>query len=86
MYEVCEGVWCLVGNGLSNQTFVRGPEGIIAIDTGESVEEMRSALDHLRRVTTEPVVGVTLTRLDEPGDAVRVAELESLFRAELSTQ
>ena len=32
------------------------------------------------------IVGVTLTRLDEPGDAVRVAELEGLFRAGLSTQ
>ncbi|MGA1541819.1 MAG: hypothetical protein ACO38D_04975, partial [Ilumatobacteraceae bacterium] len=29
------GVWCLVGNGLSNQTFVEGPDGIIAVDTGE---------------------------------------------------
>ncbi|MEY4229990.1 MAG: hypothetical protein RLZZ362_839, partial [Actinomycetota bacterium] len=51
-YEPREGVWCLVGNGLSNQTFVRGPEGIIAIDTGESVEEMREALAELRAVTS----------------------------------
>ena len=43
MYEVADGVWCLVGNGLSNQTFIRGPEGVIAIDTGESVEEMQCA-------------------------------------------
>jgi len=27
-------------NGLSNQTFVEGPDGLIAIDTSESVEEM----------------------------------------------
>ena len=33
-----------MGNGLSNQTFVEGPEGIIAIDTGESVQEMREAI------------------------------------------
>ena len=32
------------------------------------------------------IVEVTLTRLDEPGDAVRAAELEGLFRAGLSTQ
>ena len=61
MYEVSDGVWCLVGNGLSNQTFVRGPEGIIAIDTGESVEEMRGAVDQLRRVSAEPVVAVVYT-------------------------
>jgi len=29
---------------------------------------------------------VTLARLDEPGDAVRAAELEGLFRAGWSTQ
>ena len=50
-YEVRQGVWTLVGNGLSNQTFVEGPEGIIAIDTGESTEEMREAIAELRQVT-----------------------------------
>ena len=43
-YPVGDNAWCLVGNGLSNQTFVRGPQGIIAIDSGESVEEMAAAL------------------------------------------
>ncbi len=61
MYEPCPGVWCLVGNGLSNQTFVKGPEGIIAIDTGESVEEMASALEELRRHTDDAVVSVIYT-------------------------
>ena len=60
-YEVRDGVWCLVGNGLSNQTFVRGPQGIIAIDTGESVQEMQSALAELRAVTSEPIVAVLYT-------------------------
>lgn len=55
------GVWCLTGNGLSNQVFIEGPEGIIAIDTGESVEEMDAALDELRTVSDRPVVGVLYT-------------------------
>ena len=59
--EVRPGVWCLVGNGLSNQTFVDGPDGIVAVDTGESVEEMRAALDELRTVTDRPVVAVLYT-------------------------
>ena len=42
--EVRKGVWNFVGNGLSNQSFIEAPEGIIAIDTGESIEEMREAL------------------------------------------
>lgn len=55
------GVWSLVGNGLSNQTFVRAPDGIIAIDTGESVEEMRAALGELRLVERAPIVAVMYT-------------------------
>ena len=40
-YQVGEHVWCFVGNGLSNQTFVRAPEGIIAIDTGRALKKWR---------------------------------------------
>ena len=61
LYEVRSGVWCLVGNGLSNQTFIEGPDGIIAIDTGESVQEMRAALDELGAVTDRPIVAVLYT-------------------------
>ena len=60
-YTVGNSVWCLVGNGLSNQTFVRGPEGIIAIDSGESLQEMRLALAELRRHTSEPIVAALYT-------------------------
>jgi len=59
--EVRPGVWCLVGNGLSNQTFIDGPDGVIAIDTGESVQEMQAALAELRAVTDRPVVAVLYT-------------------------
>lgn len=55
-YAVGDAAWCYVGNGLSNQTFVRGPEGIIAIDTGESHEEMAQAIENLRQQTDEPIV------------------------------
>ena len=60
-YAVGEDAWCFVGNGLSNQTFVRGPEGIIAIDTGESHEEMQAALTRLRQETGEPIVACIYT-------------------------
>ncbi len=60
-YRVHPKAWCLVGNGLSNQTFVEGPDGIIAIDTGESREEMREALRHLRQDTDRPIVAVVYT-------------------------
>lgn len=61
LYDVAPGVWTLVGNGLSNQTFIEGPEGVIAIDTGESNEEMASALAELRTRIQTPVVAVMYT-------------------------
>ncbi len=60
-YEVRQGVWSLVGNGLSNQNFIEAPEGIIAIDTGESIEEMREALRQLRQFTDAPIAAVVYT-------------------------
>ena len=60
-YQVGEKVWCLVGNGLSNQTFIDAPDGIIAIDTGESNEEMLAAMAELRQQTTKPIVAVLYT-------------------------
>ena len=38
LHRVGDHAWCVVGNGLSNQTFIDAPEGLIAIDTGECVE------------------------------------------------
>lgn len=60
-YVVRPGVWCMVGNGLSNQTFIEGPEGVIAIDTGESVQEMAAALAELRAHTQTPLASVLYT-------------------------
>jgi len=61
LYEVADGVWCMVGNGLSNQTFVQGPEGLVVVDTGGSVEEMAAALREVRVHTSAPVVAVLYT-------------------------
>jgi alkyl sulfatase BDS1-like metallo-beta-lactamase superfamily hydrolase len=73
-YAICPGVWCLVGNGLSNQTFVDAPDGIIAIDTGESIEEMRAAIKELRAVTTRPIVAVLYTHFHYVGGTQAVFE------------
>jgi len=59
--SVRPGVWTFVGNGLSNQTFIEGPGGIIAIDSGESIEEMRAALHELRIHTPRPIAAVIYT-------------------------
>ena len=61
LWHVAEGVWCLVGNGLSNQTFVEGPDGLIVIDTGESNQEMAAALTEVREHTSAPIVATIYT-------------------------
>ena len=61
LWTVGDNVWCFVGNGLSNQTFVRGPEGLIAIDSGECVEEMAAAISAVREVCQDPIVGAIYT-------------------------
>ena len=66
-YQVAPGVWSFVGNGLSNQSFIDAPDGIIAIDTGESVEEMRNALTELEKHTSRPVVAVLYTHFHYVG-------------------
>jgi alkyl sulfatase BDS1-like metallo-beta-lactamase superfamily hydrolase len=67
LYVVRPGVWTLVGNGLSNQTFIAGPEGVIVIDTGECVEEMASALHELRAHTEAPVAAILYTHFHYVG-------------------
>lgn len=61
LHQVGQKAWAYVGNGLSNQAFVEGPEGIIAFDSGESNEEMQMALDALREVTDTPIVSIVYT-------------------------
>jgi alkyl sulfatase BDS1-like metallo-beta-lactamase superfamily hydrolase len=73
-YEVRPGVWTFVGNGLSNQTFIEGPGGVIAIDTGESLEEMRAALAELRKRTAAPVVAVIYSHFHYVGGTRAVFE------------
>ena len=63
LYQLRDNVWCMVGNGLSNQTFIEGPEGLICIDTGECVEEMQEALEDLRKFTSAPVFACLYTHL-----------------------
>ena len=71
-YEVRPDVWCMVGNGLSNQTFINAPEGVIAIDTGESIEEMRDAIAELRKVCDRPIVAVMYTHFHYVGGTAAV--------------
>lgn len=61
LYKVADRAWCFVGNGLSNQTFVETPGGLICIDTGECIEEMQAAMRAVRRHTNAPVIACIYT-------------------------
>lgn len=76
LWNIAEGVWCFVGNGLSNQTFVEGPEGLIVIDTGECIEEMTEALFVIRKETQAPIAAVIYTHFHY------VAGTEAIFSNE----
>lgn len=81
LYAPRPGVWCLVGNGLSNQTFIEGPGGLIAIDTGESEEEMRTALAEVRAHTSAPLAAVLYSHFHYIGGTT--AALVDAGRADL---
>ncbi len=97
LHTVADGVWCVVGNGLSNQTFVEGPDGLIVIDTGDSTEEMAWALAQVRELTDNFVVPAAacptyramleqLTRFDQDMAAHIYKEDKVLFPRALQTQ
>ena len=67
LYKVGDNAWSLIGNGLSNQSFVEGPEGLICIDTGESNQEMAAALKEVRKKTLAPVVACIYTHFHYVG-------------------
>ncbi len=67
LWSVGDKAWCVVGNGLSNQSFVEGPEGLIAFDSGESVEEMAEALALVRTATEAPIAAVVYTHFHYVG-------------------
>ncbi len=55
LYPVGDGVWCYVGGGTANITFVDAPDGLIAIDSGECREEAAEALAAVREVCRSPL-------------------------------
>jgi len=74
MYQVGDKAWSYVGNGLSNQSFVEGPGGLIAIDTGECAEEMAAALVALRKITKTPIVACIYSHFHYVGGTAAIVE------------
>lgn len=61
VYKVTDNVYSAVGFGLANSTMVVGSDGVIIIDTLESLAEARNVAAAFRAITTKSVNGVVYT-------------------------
>ena len=75
LYKVGDKAWSLIGNGLSNQSFVEGPKGLICIDTGESNQEMKFALAEVRKQTQAPIAGCIYTHFHYVGGTLSLIHI-----------
>jgi alkyl sulfatase BDS1-like metallo-beta-lactamase superfamily hydrolase len=61
VYKVTENVYSAVGYAIANSTMVVGKDGLIIIDTTESVEAAQSILAEFRKITDKPVKAIIYT-------------------------
>lgn len=58
LWHVTDGVYCAVGYGLANASFVVAPEGLVIVDSGESIEEAGDHVAAIRKVSDAPARAV----------------------------
>ena len=58
LWTVTDRVHCAVGFGLANSTAILAPDGLVIVDTGESIEEAGDHVTAIRAVTDLPVRAV----------------------------
>ncbi|MGE8496362.1 MAG: alkyl/aryl-sulfatase [Pseudomonas sp.] len=61
LYKVADNVYSAVGWQLGNVVMIEAPEGLIIVDTGESVSESRRIMAEFRKITDKPVKAVVYT-------------------------
>ncbi|HVM96394.1 MAG TPA: alkyl sulfatase dimerization domain-containing protein [Candidatus Acidoferrales bacterium] len=61
IYRTASNVYCAVGWGLANMTMIDGVDGVIIVDTLESVDNARQAFAALRRFSDKPVKAIVYT-------------------------
>jgi alkyl sulfatase BDS1-like metallo-beta-lactamase superfamily hydrolase len=61
IHKVGGNVYSAVGWGLANIVFIEGTDGVVVVDTGESIDQARDVLAELRKITPKPVAAVVLT-------------------------
>ena len=61
VYKVTDNVYSAVGFGGANTVMVVGRDGVIIVDTMESVDAAKSALAEFRKITDKPVKAIVYT-------------------------
>lgn len=59
--EVTDGVHVAVGFGLANSILLEGDDGVVIVDTMESVDEANAVLAEFRKITDKPVRAIIFT-------------------------
>ena len=60
-FQVTEGVHMAIGFAIANSILLEGPEGLVIVDTTESIEAAREILQHFRNISSKPIVAVVYT-------------------------
>lgn len=61
VYRVGENVYSAVGFGLANSILIEGKDGLIIVDTMESVENARMVLGEFKKISDKPVRAIIYT-------------------------
>jgi alkyl sulfatase BDS1-like metallo-beta-lactamase superfamily hydrolase len=61
IYRTAGNVYCAVGWGLANMTMIEGDDGVLIVDTLESVDNAREVMKAFRSITDKPVKAVIYT-------------------------
>lgn len=59
--KVAEGVWIAIGYGLANSILVEGDDGLIVIDTQETMAEGRKVAREFRKLSDKPLRAIIYT-------------------------
>lgn len=59
--EVTDGVWIAIGYGLANSILVEGDDGLIVIDTMETLQEGRVVAEAFRELSDKPLKAIVYT-------------------------
>lgn len=60
-YKVADHVYSAVGFGLANSIMIEGDEGLVIVDTMESLQEARQVLEAFRKISPKPVKTIIYT-------------------------